>query len=198
MKPTMSINTMTNESYDPSAQRPATPFPNFISPSTSTASLQSAAQIPTIASTLFLNAHARRSPFLTSNNDADGLRSNKVDIQVRNLSLSIIPEPSLLERISHSVSRCAKQVEKPTTTTTTTASPTTPTEKNVEDAQIAHGPDLKATDRLGMVGTSIFRNVDFRVKPGQGMKRASTYAHNKHTCKHPQIDYTSRRKKKGC
>lgn len=194
----MSINTKTIESYVPSELRPATPFPNFASSSTSSTYSQSAAHIPTITSTVSLNAHARRSPFLTNNNDTDGLRSNEVDIQVKNLSLSIIPEPSLLKRISHSVTRRAKQVEKSTTrtTTTTTASPTFPTEKNVEDTQIAHGPDLKATDRLEKVGISIFRNVDLQVQPGQGIKKASTYAHGKHTCIHSQTCYTAWGKKK--
>ncbi|KAF9382545.1 hypothetical protein CPC16_009295, partial [Podila verticillata] len=143
---------MTIESYDPAKPRPATPFPNFASSSTSPTYPQSAAHVPTIASTLFLNTHARRSPFLTNNNDTDGLSSNELDIHVKNLSLSIIPEPSFFKRISYSVTRRAKQVEKSATTTTTTttitASPTFPTEKNVEDTQIAHGPDLKATDRL--------------------------------------------------
>ncbi|KAG0337952.1 hypothetical protein BG000_004776 [Podila horticola] len=92
----------------------------------------------------------------------DSSRSNEVEIQVKNLSLSIIPEPSLLERIAHSVTRRAKQqAKKPATTF--------PTEKNIEDSPTEHRLNFRAPDdrNLERVGTSIFRNVDLRVQPGQ-------------------------------
>ncbi|KAG0091771.1 hypothetical protein BGZ93_008678 [Podila epicladia] len=92
----------------------------------------------------------------------DSSRSNEVDIHVRNLSLSIIPEPSLLERIARSVSRRVKQQDKQPAIAF-------PTEKNIEDTQTACSPDLIAPgdQNLARVGTSIFRNVDLRLQPGQ-------------------------------
>lgn len=174
MKPAVSINTLRIESSDTS-HRPTTPFTNLASSSSpQPKSPQTAlSHAPTIASGLFLNTDARRRsiPFLNNNNNnnMDSSRSNEVEIQVRNLSLSIIPEPSLLERIAHSVSRRAKQqAKKPATTF--------PTEKNVEDAPAEHSLNFRAPDdrNLERVGTSIFRNVDLRVQPGQGIKKEHT------------------------
>ncbi|KAG0085172.1 hypothetical protein BGZ92_009204 [Podila epicladia] len=165
MKPTVSINTLMLESSD-TAHRPTKPFPNPASslssqPISSQAALSHA---PAIASTLFLNTGTRRRsiPFLNNKNTMDSSRSNEVDIHVRNLSLSIIPEPSLLERIARSVSRRVKQQDKQPAIAF-------PTEKNIEDTQTACSPDLIAPgdQNLARVGTSIFRNVDLRLQPGQ-------------------------------
>ncbi|KAF9897726.1 hypothetical protein BX616_005091, partial [Lobosporangium transversale] len=93
-----------------------------------------------------------------------------IELTLRNLSLSVIPPPSLLTRVARKL-RIVPNPDKTVSEMTVASSANVAAEKtgdlNAEMTDL-DGPSSPRIDRdLRNVGVNIFRNVDLKVKPGQ-------------------------------
>lgn len=91
--------------------------------------------------------------------DSSSEKRATIELTLRNLSLSVIPPPSLLTQVARKLKLTRDPSKSPEA-----SHPNPDTSKVTEEEA-----DINRNDRdLRNVGINIFRDVDLTVKPGQG------------------------------
>ncbi len=115
-----------------------------------------------------MNSEKLGSPSSAASTDA--YASKGIELNLRKLSLSVIPPPSLLTRVARKLHLASGPSRSQSTDDPGSDPVTLATLDNDEPRPAGGSASPTKSDRdLRNVGINIFRKVDLTVKPGQGM-----------------------------